>query len=287
MTITTKVLDLEQHLCITSANQVSAITKPLASAFGVTHFRYLKLYHDGSRILLSNYPECVRFMYGQGHYKQMWFDGEFPNCLSNGWHVWDALRAQSGHQDITPFEKEINHNLSLYHGMTFVSVGTEFYEIYTFDSDLSAINQVNTDLFLRFIFYFKEQANTLIMKADKERLFLPNKTKASAQADEVAINLNNIEVFLNNTRITRYYLSGKYSNVYLTEKEVRCVYWLLTGKSAEEIATIEGNTKKTVQCHFENIRSKLNCYKQTQIIPIILESGVLNACFDLNFSTTK
>ena len=70
--------------------------------------------------------------------------------------------------------------------------------------------------------------------------------------------------------------------MYLTEKEVHCVYWLLKGKSAEEIASIEGNTKKTVQFHFENIRRKLNCYKQTQIVPIILKSGILDAFFDSN-----
>lgn len=271
-------IDLERHFCITSANQIGNIAKPLASAFGITHFRYLRLYPDGSRILLSNHSDCVRFMYGQGHYKQMWFDGEFPHYLNNGWHIWDAMRAVSEHNEITPLEKEINYALNLYHGMTFVSTGQGFHEIYTFDSDRSTIYQLNKNFFLRFIHFFKEQANALIAKADKQRLIVPSMGKRVGELDETELSTEAIKDFLEQTEVTRYYLSGKYSEVYLTEKEVKCVYWLLQGKSAEEIACIEGNTKKTVQYHFEQIRTKLDCYKQTQIIPIILESGILNAC---------
>lgn len=285
--IAKNTLDLERHLCITSAQALSAITKPLATAFGIKHFRYLKLYRDGSRILLSNHPDCIRFMYGAGHYKDMWFDGEFPDCLSDGWHIWDALRTVSCANQISPLEKEINQLLGLYHGLTLVNAGVDFHEIYTFDSNCSAIYQINKDLFLRFIFYFKEQAHNLLVKSDEERLVLPIENKALSGGVETIGKIDEVAAFLNATGISRYYLSGKYSQVYLTEKEMRCVFWLIRGKTAEEIANIEGNTKRTVQFHFENIRTKLGCYKQTQIIPIILESGILNAIFNLNGGITK
>ncbi|MBA2651565.1 MAG: helix-turn-helix domain-containing protein [Tatlockia sp.] len=282
-----ETVSLEHHLCIKSTNQVSKITRPLTQAFEVQHFRYLKLYQNGSRVLLTNHPDSVRFMYGQGHYKQMWFDGEFPQHLANGWHIWDALRTETSNNLITPLEKEINHHLNLYHGLTFVIAGSHFHEIYTFDSHLATINQVNRQLFLRFIYYFKEQAAALINQANNERLIMPGKPKLELQANTANLRSDEINDFLNNTQITRYYLGDKYDNAYLTRKEVCCIYWLLKGKSAEEIACIEGNTKKTVQCHLETIRNKLNCHKQTQIIPIILESGILDTFFNVETPAAK
>ncbi|MBA2655496.1 MAG: helix-turn-helix domain-containing protein [Tatlockia sp.] len=269
-------VNLDQHLCIKSTHQISKITRPLNQAFGTQHFRYLKLYQDGSRILLTDNPDCVRFMYGEGHYKQMWFDGEFPQHLTNGWHIWDALRTEVCNNQITPLEKEINKLLNLYHGLTFVSTSPQYHEIFTFDSPFATINQVDKQLFRRFMFYFKEQASALLKTANNERLIVPHKPKLELTVNNVNLKSAAIDEFLTNTEISRYYLGEKYNNAYLTRKEVSCIYWLLKGKTAEETAAIEGNTKKTVQCHLENIRNKLNCHKQTQIIPIILESGILD-----------
>lgn len=268
-----KTLDLTKHFSITSAKEVSQLVAPLTAAFNIKHFRYLKLYHDGSRVLLSNYPDCTRFMYEENHYKKMWFDGEFPECLTDGWHFWDVLSMIENGREKDSFEKEINHLLDLYHGMTFVQHGLGFYEIYTFDSNSPAIYHVDKKLLLHFMLYFKAQANKLINSAEDEKIYLPVSqplfNNARHQNDE------RITEFLNKTPINRFYLGGKYSHIYLTAKEARCVLWLVQGKSADEIALIEGNSSKTIESHLENVRKKLNCYKQTQLISIILESNIL------------
>ena len=83
-------------------------------------------------------------------------------------------------------------------------------------------------------------------------------------------------VHLNNTRVNRYYLGGKFDGVYLTAKEAQCAYWLIQGKSAEEISMIEKNSVRTTEVHLDNIRRKLNCSKQTQILTTLFEVGFLN-----------
>src|SRR5436190_20405286 len=100
----TKVIDLNNHFSITVSNQISAIAAPLVESFAVKHFRYLKLYSDKSRILFSNFPDCTRFIYEDGTYQKMWFDGEFSEYLSAGCYLWDTLRST----EKTAFEKEIN-----------------------------------------------------------------------------------------------------------------------------------------------------------------------------------
>ncbi len=275
MTGKTTTLDLSQHYSITSADKVCKIITPLTEAFDITHFRYLKLYSNGSRILLSNYADCTRFYYEEGHYKEIWFDGEFPNCLTEGWHIWDVMRAVNCDSNKSTLELEINQLLKLYFGITYIVKGPDFYEIYTFDSDKAGIYQIDKKVIIHFILYFKQQAKSFIAQGEKEKIIIPLQTPLF----ECITHSNKAKILstLETMRLNRYYLSGKYEGVYLTSKEAQCAYWLLQGKTAEEIAGIENNCLKTIECHFENVRNKLNCFKQTQLVKIILEAGIF-AC---------
>ncbi len=267
------MIDLNKHLSITSSGEVAKIITPLSNTFNIKHFRYLKIYQDGSRVLLSNFPDCTRFMYEEGHYQKMWFDGNFPEYLKEGCHPWDLLSRVEYGREKDDFEKEINSVLGLYHGLTFVRKGDGFYENFTFDSNDPNIYHINKDLLMHFMLYFKANANKLIRASESEKILAPiTKPLMLKPASADSTKITN---FLNQTPINRYYLSGKYSNIYLTTKEVRCVFWLVQGKTAEETACIEGNTAKTVESHIENVKRKLNCYKQTQLISIILDTDIL------------
>lgn len=57
--------------------------------------------------------------------------------------------------------------------------------------------------------------------------------------------------------------------IYLTKREIECVNWLIKGKSAREIGMILEISEKTVFKHMENLKMKLNCYKQFQLGYII------------------
>ena len=59
----------------------------------------------------------------------------------------------------------------------------------------------------------------------------------------------------------------------LTHRELECIQWLIKGKSASEIALILGVTKRTIETHIENIKSKVNCYKQFQLGYILAKYG--------------
>jgi LuxR family quorum-sensing system transcriptional regulator SolR len=264
------LIDLITHFSIVTADKVSKIIKPFTSAFNIKHFRYLKLYNDGSRVLLSNYADCTRFYYEQGHYKKMWYDGEFPEHLIEGWHLWDMMRIINYGSEVSPFEKEINHLLHLSHGLTYIKQGIGFYEIYTFDGNSPSIYQIDKKILLHFIFFFKEQARKLISRGEQEKIIIELENPLKNYNKDKIINK------FENMHINRYYLSGKYEGIYLTSKEVQCIYWLLHGKSVEEIAIIKSNSPKTIENHLDNVRNKLDCHKQTQLVRIIFESGIFS-----------
>ncbi len=271
-------IDLSNHFSINTANQINKIVAPFSTHISIKHFRYLKLYTNGSRIILANNPDCTRFLYELGHYKTMWFDGEFPEYLKEGWYLWDIMRTIYYNNTKTLFEAIINETLGLYHGITYIVKGIGFYEIYTFDTDHADIYRIDHKIIKQFIFYFKQEANKIIKQSDQERLVIP--IKQPLLEHDPHNNKDKISAILQTLQSNRYYLGGKYKDVYLTAKEAQCVYWLIQGKSAEEISLIEKNSIKTVLCHLENIRRKLNCTKQTQIVRIILETGMLE-CLEL------
>ena len=264
-------VNLASHISLTSADAIAKITKPLATHFLIKHFRFLRLYQDGTRILLSNFRDCTRFVYEEGHYTTMRYDGCSPEHLVDGWHLWNA---DATTLDKTDFEKDINNMLGLHHGLTFVSTGVSYWEIFTFDSDQFDIHFVDKAMLRHFMFYFKEQANKILKHAEQEKLIIPDVTSILRLKHP---NESACLHFLENSHINRYYLNGQYEGIYLTSKEAQCVYWLIQGKSADEIAMIEGNATKTIHRHLENVRKKLNCYKQTQLVKIVLDAGIFQA----------
>jgi DNA-binding CsgD family transcriptional regulator len=65
------------------------------------------------------------------------------------------------------------------------------------------------------------------------------------------------------------------SKIYLSKKEIECVNWMIKGKSASEIAMILAISTRTVESHMNNIKIKLNCYKQFQLGYLIGKYGYL------------
>jgi DNA-binding CsgD family transcriptional regulator len=262
-----KIINLEKHVSITSAQSIDKLCRPLREAFGIQFFRFLRLYKNGKRVVLSNEPDAIRYAYEYGNWVNMWYDGNFPEFLKPGWYTWHLNRLLDSREIEEKIENDLISILKVKHGVTLVNESKNYFEIFSFDTILSTVYQIDRAHLLRFTYYFKEQARKLIAVAEADGLLLqgptiPVKGKPSEKVDQ----------FLNEIKINRYYLADR--DVYLTAKEIACIRWMAIGKTAEEIAMIENNTTKTIQRHVENIKNKLNCQKQTQIIKLFLDTGL-------------
>lgn len=265
------MIDLENHVSITSAPAIEKIIAPVKDAFGIKFFRYLKLYKNGKRVVLSNIPDAIRYAYTQGAYTHLWYDGAFPTFLKEGWHNWHLNRLLDERAIEEKIENDLTSLLGVHHGTTLVQEHLDHYEIFSFDAMDKIIYQVDQRHLLRFTYYFKEQAKKLIAIGEIDAFFFPlNNSVDSSKKNDALIH------FLNNTKIHRYYLGGQHEGTYLTGKEASCVRWVIQGKSAKEIARLENIQSKTVERHMENIKNKLCCQKQTQLIQIISQAGFLD-----------
>ncbi len=256
-------------------NEIKEICEPLKNIFKITFFRYLRVFPDGSRIHLCNNPDWTETFYERELYKWAWFDNNNITSFKNKEVLWDE--AELNHDNTIGLEARAYFNI--YHGMSMIRQQLSYYEVFDFatDSNNLAANMFyldNMDLFRRFMFYFKDKADILIKSAEKSPLKF---TDLIIQNQEnKIIDGKELTNFISQTEIKHYFVNTIHGDNYITPKEIECTKWLMHGKSAEEIATIIGISKRTVEIHFDNIRQKLGCYKTSQIIKIIIDSGVLD-----------
>lgn len=267
-----KTMDLGEHVSISSANEVSKILEPLTKMYGISFFRYIKLYHDGSRVVLSNNPDYVRYAYEEGNYVNMWFDSADPRFITRpGWHYWKVNSSIDSSESSLKFENDLIKILGVQHGLTYVSIGKHFYEIFSFDTDDVLIYSLDNTILTHFMTYFKDQAKDLILASENEKIIILTKTPI---ATPLSGDKQRLQDYLAKTGVNRYYIGGRYGHTYLTYKEMRCIYWMFRGKAADETGMLESISARTVQKHIENIKEKLKCYKQTQILQILLSSSI-------------
>lgn len=73
-----------------------------------------------------------------------------------------------------------------------------------------------------------------------------------------------------------YILSPKYCPLSLSPRYQTCLFLLVRGKSAKQIASILKISPRTVETYLENIKFKLNCYSKSDLIEKAIHSGFMN-----------
>jgi len=57
----------------------------------------------------------------------------------------------------------------------------------------------------------------------------------------------------------------------LSNKQVECLYLLMRGLSAREIANVMGISKRTVESYMDIMKTKLHCQRKVDLIEIALQ----------------
>jgi DNA-binding CsgD family transcriptional regulator len=261
----------DNHSMIRYADDVASICQPLKQYFSINDFHYEKIYKDNSKTKLVSRADWVSFYYKNGFQ----YFGEYETSIADI-HGGFYLTAAMARQNIFMVARE---NFNIDNGILIVDKYEDYCELFWFGSvkgDLSALHFYlnNMDLIRRFILYFKERAASIIEKADRERILIPSK-KIITDDSQIIMNKGRCgrHDFINSIRVERYHLSGSYSYVMLTEREFECAVCLLEGKTAQQIGNNLHLSRRTVETHLANIKSKVSCKTKGDLIEILLKSG--------------
>jgi DNA-binding CsgD family transcriptional regulator len=278
-------INLTRHPAIDTHEDIKRICKPIFTLFNITFFRYLRVYPDKSRIHLCTNPDWTSLFYSKGFYNIAWFDSSKMGEPKSVEILWDV----KANTDDNIVGVEARNHFNFYHGMTIIRPQKSYYELYDIAThkDNVGINDLyveHMDLFERFFFYFKDQARNLILDCEKNRIRLPNlvEVKKNLEENNCSLETKSINEFIQLTESKRFYINTESGDVYLTKKEVECIYWVLMGKSAEEISIILACSKRTIEIHLNNTKQKLGVTKITHATKIVFDSGIMDALkFDM------
>ena len=76
--------------------------------------------------------------------------------------------------------------------------------------------------------------------------------------------------------IQNYTLDHHYNQFKLTKRECECVFLLIRGKTAKEIAALLSLSKRTVESYIENIKNKMDCQNKAEILVKAISNGYQN-----------
>ncbi len=73
----------------------------------------------------------------------------------------------------------------------------------------------------------------------------------------------------------KYFLRGKYKNIYLTKREAECAFFMLQGKTAKKIAMILQLSPRSIEDILSKVKGKLGLQYRSDLIEALIEGGFM------------
>lgn len=262
-----KKILINNHLSLLSANDINEICKPLRR-LSITHFTYIKNFRDGSQVYLSNSARWIDDYYTLALFETSLFESD-PNAYQSGYYIW------SNEENSEVFIHGRDY-FDSGNGITIIQRNEDNCEFYFFsgsvkDTWLGNFYLNNIDLLEKFILYFKDSANLLLKKAEKNRIIYPkNSNIKELKVNVIDSDLTKLRTdFLRDINADEPIQHVDTANL-LSTREKEVALNILQGRTANETSTHLFISRKTVERHLENIRKKLGCQNKTELIKRLL-----------------
>lgn len=264
-------LSLEKsHISYKAIPKLYDICAPVFDAFDIGFMRYVRAYSDRSRFVLCTDTDWLDKYFELQHYQYEFVNFDvWPKDNFNGHGIWVGCTDDHKMCRIWNYFKEnkqFGFNLLIYNKTD------DMIELIDFNS--KSINPhipstllANLDIFKQFTYFFKEQAKDIIKEADASRFTVPvSKEPYNKPHWFFGLSDEQKKYALSQMPIKRYYLSGKYLNSFITNKELECLKELVKGKTQEEIGTALNISRRTVEYRLNNLKTKLDCKNQGELV---------------------
>lgn len=266
--------NLNNHVGFNHYQKIEAICKILFQNTAVNYFCHHRIYFDGFYMFLPTNPDLASYFYKDGVYPDTWLFNLNLDRIQNGVFLWDAAINFNSEK-----QNELSHfiegKLKLKHGIDIIEKSTSYCDFYSFSSDERNIYNSSVYFLKRFIFYFKQEAQSLIKEAHHGRFFLP--LASMGKIDFPVINFgsytssNEKDIF----HTKKFFLKGKHDGIYLTEKESHVLKLISKGCSSKQGARILEISFRTFENHIAHIKDKLGCSKSEEAVLIAVENSIL------------
>src|SRR5579872_1296825 len=244
---------LRNHISWHSSDDIQEICKPFFEKFQLNYFDYARTYYKdlSSVILVSD---------------NVWYEHYFKNkyhlstsIYDSGIHLWNNYLEKPA-EDAREYFNYTN-------GISIFKKYDDYCELFDFAAPHTNRKVMdfylnNLNLLYAFTDYFKDKANELIKKSELNRLIVPKENIGIQQYSDIDESRSFISSLM------------RIPNFPLSKRECTCLFYLVRGRTAAEIAKALFISKRTVETHIENIKTKLKCRNKSEIFDKAFEFGI-------------
>lgn len=233
------------------SQDIKELCEPHFNRLGLDHFNYIHRNDNGEVTYLCSNQKWLDHYLKKSYPKIGAFEQKVELSKYN-YILWNGLDRND------PVLIDSKEMLGVEYGITIIKQeqdGFGFYNLGKKSSDASIINKYvnNLNQYENFISEIEEKASAIIHTAKRLKLCL---------RPESHINI-------------KKKLGYQFGNLYLTKRELQCINYLSRGKTAEEIAIILNISKRTVETHIKNIKTKMNCFNQFRLGYLFGQMGII------------
>lgn len=243
-----KIILPDKHPLYTLSSDIEMLCTPLARHFNISHFSYVKIYPDLSRVHLSNSTEWSKHFYRFAYaYNSIEKVTEFNHCKS-GWMTFDDLSENNCVKDAR------NHGIGKGILISEHQCGyTElFYMAVPAGYDLLKSIHINLirhlDLLKLFTKNFKKRASRLIQHSELCKIDLPFLNRKNS--------LYNISIHKDINAIDFLRESSPDLEKF-TRRECECAHLLMGGYGLSEISGTMNISYRTLEKHLRSLSKNL------------------------------
>jgi LuxR family quorum-sensing system transcriptional regulator SolR len=129
------------------------------------------------------------------------------------------------------------------------------------------------DMLKQFIRYFKEKAHDYLIALSMNRISQPKTETLISLENDVAKAFNPIS-FAEDIKLSSYSILVDGIPIKLTYREIECLRLLKNNVTSKIIANRLGISHRTVDTHVNNIKTKLDCHFESELIKIAQENNL-------------
>jgi LuxR family transcriptional regulator, quorum-sensing system regulator SolR len=260
---------------LSSASDIDGLCVELRK-LGITFFSHTRIFNDGSRFDLNNHAKMIEeFYYGKEKIYELYTPEVDPQGRPDEILLLDNL-------EDNPSFQFLREGYNIDHMLVKIEKHDLYCDVWNFGTTKENKNIVHLylshlDILTLFTYFYRDKCQDLIKACEKDPIII----KTAPTTDIKIISHQNMDQLFEETRLSlqsktnRYYLNGTVNrDEHLTKAEMECCYWIYQGKTSEEIALITDRSKRTIEKHIENIKTKLGCYNKGQLIKIVKELGI-------------
>ena len=227
----------DAHPYLLLSQQLQDFTQPL-ELLNVTHFSYIKNYHDGLQIYLSSSPQWVKDYYSQELYLSSAFEAH-PKLYNQSYVLWSTHTSDA---KVLAYGREA---FNTDNGITLVNQIPEGCEFYFFSGPSDMVHNQNNFVnnlhgLHHFVLFFKEHFSKAINNLASQECAIRKQYNAASNLGDRISNQNDetlLQQFFKQTKIRRLYLQlPNIEPLLLSPQQTNCIRSLLQLKKAPEIA---------------------------------------------------